>query len=713
LGTGQLQGLIQKEFPGTISAQTGGWQAMIRLGIDVGGTFTDVILFDGASGRIETAKVATTPDDPSVGAAAGVHRTLVQAGFDGNNVAFVGHGTTIATNLLIEGKGARTALLTTRGFRDILEIRRLSRHDRADLYDLFFTNPAPLVPRRLCHELDERILYDGSVEHALDPALLDAAIEDCVNEDIEALALCLINAPVNSLHERQAADRARSLHPDLFVTASCEVNPEIHEYERMSTTVINAMLGPKCTRYLEALSERFKLEAIEAPVHFMQSNGGLATAELIVPRPSALLESGPAGGVTAALALCRAMNTPHAITGDMGGTTFDVSLIRDFRPEIRHETRLHSHVVRMPTLAIESIGAGGGSIAWVDAGGGLRVGPESAGADPGPACYARGGENATVTDCNLVLGYLDPGEFLGGEFSLDAEAAQHAVDEHLAKPLGMDIVEAAQAVRALANALMAQAMRLVTVERGIDPRDCLYIAYGGAGPIHAIDLANELDISHVVVPPLPGLFSACGMLIADMQQDHQTPVNASLAELDPGDVESHIAALEIEATGRMAASGIDPSAIEIRRRADCCYLAQAETITIDLAADRPVDDAALARLADNFAATHRQLWNFDQPGRAIVLVNLRIEVIGRMGGYTKIQDETPADPPRPVAERGVHLASGPATLPVFARADLGPGNRIDGPAVVCEPSSAVVLLAGQSATLDSQGNLVIDLSSAP
>jgi N-methylhydantoinase A len=683
---------------------------MIRLGIDVGGTFTDVILFDDASGRVVTAKVPTTPDDPSIGAANGVRRILEQAGLGGGKVAFVGHGTTIATNLLIEGNGARTALLTTRGFRDVLEIRRLSRHDRADLYDLFFANPAPLVPRRLCRELDERILYDGTVERPLDPTDLDTAIGDCAGEDIEALALCLINAPVNPAHEQQATSRARELQPDLFVTASSEVNPEIHEYERMSTTVINAMLGPKCARYIDAISERFAAEEVGAPVHFMQSNGGLATAELIGRRPAALLESGPAGGVTAALALCRALDTPHAITGDMGGTTFDVSLIREFRPEIRHETQLHSHVVRMPTLAIESIGAGGGSIAWVDAGGGLRVGPESAGADPGPACYGRGGERPTITDCNLVLGYLDPDDFLGGEIVLDAATARQAVSEHLSGPLGMNVEDAALSARALANALMAQAIRLVTVERGFDPRECLYIPYGGAGPVHAVDLALELDLPRIVVPPLPGLFSACGMLIADMQQDLQTPVNASLAELDASETEARLAALEAEAYERMAASGLDPSALKFRRRADCCYLAQAETITVDFAGGGPVDGGTLTRLADEFAAAHRQLWNFDQPGRAVVLVNLRIEAIGRLGGFTTAASEAQASAPRAVGERAIHLASGPATLPVFARAELGPGHRVEGPAIITEPSSAVVLHAGQTATVDARRNLVIDLA---
>ena len=683
---------------------------MIRLGIDVGGTFTDVILFDDASGRIETAKVATTPGDPSIGAADGVRRILEQAGLGGNRIAFVGHGTTIATNLLIEGKGARTALLTTRGFRDILEIRRLSRHDRADLYDLFFANPAPLVPRRLCCELDERILYDGSVEQALDPARLDAAIEDCVERDIEAMALCLLNAPVNPAHEQQAAGRARALRPEVFVTASSEINPEIHEYERMSTTVINAMLGPKCAGYIDAVNERFAAAHVDVPVHFMQSNGGLATAGLITRRPAALLESGPAGGVTAALALCRDLDAPHAITGDMGGTTFDVSLIRDFRPEIRHETRLHSHVVRMPTLAIESIGAGGGSIAWVDAGGGLRVGPESAGADPGPACYGRGGEQATITDCNLVLGYLDPDDFLGGTFSLDADAARRAIELGLARPLNMGIMEAAKAARALANALMAQAIRLVTVERGFDPRECIYVPYGGAGPVHAVDLARELGLSRIVVPPLPGLFSACGMLIADIQQDLQSPVNASLAELGAGEIEMRLAALESEARERLAASGLEPSAVEIRRRADCCYLAQAETITVDFAADGVFGGTTLARLGEDFAAAHRQLWNFDQPGRAVVLVNLRIEVIGRLGGFATSVGEALTGRPRSVGERAIHLADGPTALPVFERAGLGPGHRIEGPAVIAEPSSTVVLHAGQTATADTRCNLVIDLA---
>ena len=684
---------------------------MRRLGIDVGGTFTDVILYNDATGQIDAAKVPTSRDDPAIGAGAGLLEILRQAGIGGESIDFIGHGTTIATNLLIEGKGAKTALIATRGFRDLLEIRRVSRHDRADLYDLFFTNPTPLVPRRRCLEVTERTLFDGTMAVPLDLTELDTLLTDADRDGIEAVAICLLNAHVNPDHESRAVARDRKSCPDLFFTASHEVNPEIHEYERTSTTVINATLGPHCVGYIAAVGEHFAEAHVTADIHFMQSNGGLAKPASIAQRPVALLESGPAGGVTAAVALCRRLGIPHAITGDMGGTSFDVSVIRDFRPQVRHQTMLNSHAVRVPTLDIESIGAGGGSIAWVDAGGGLRIGPESAGAEPGPACYGRGGDRPTVTDCNLVLGYVDPGRALGGTVDLDADAARRAISNHLAEPFGMEVVQAVQAVRSLANALMAQAVRLVTVERGHDPRDCVYIPFGGAGPVHAVDLARELDLSRIVVPPLPGLFSACGMLIADMRHDLQAPINGVIDELDPAAIEARFATLEEEARAHMAAAGVADGDVILTRGVDCSYLAQAETIAIECGGR--VDTETLQRLAQDFAIDHKRLWNFDQPGRPILLANLRIQATGSLGGFaTGADDEGDAILPDATGVREVFLHGRFSKLACYDRESIGGGAAITGPAVIEEASSSIVLDAGQSARTDGAGNLIIDLEEA-
>ena len=454
---------------------------MKQIGIDVGGTFTDVVLLDDELGQIWTTKVLTTPRDRVAGTIEGFEKILQLAGCRGSDISFLGHGTTMATNMIVEGKGARTALVTTKGFRDILELRRVSRHDRADLYDLLFENPPPLVPRRWRLEVNERIRFDGTVATPLDVAGLRELASTIARSDIEAVAVSFMHAYANSTHEIAALDELRRLLPDRFVCASHEINPEIMEYERTSSTVINAMLGPVCRQYIVRLTDALKRLGFAGKFLFMQSNGGLANPSIVSERPINILESGPAGGVSAAIRNCRNSATPNAILGDMGGTTFDVSIIRGFRPELRNRNIIHTFAVRSPMIDIDSIGAGGGSIAWIDAAGGVRIGPKSADADPGPACYGRGGSEATVTDCNLVLGYIDPKSYLGGEFHLDRDAAVEAVDRRLARPLGVGLEQAAQIVRRVANARMAQAIRIMTVERGHDPREFSYICYGAPG----------------------------------------------------------------------------------------------------------------------------------------------------------------------------------------------------------------------------------------
>ena len=503
---------------------------MNRVGIDVGGTFTDVVLLE-PDGRLHATKVPTTPADRVIGAVAGFRKILEVSGAPADSVGFIGHGSTMATNMVVEGTGAKAALVSTKGFRDILELRRISRHDRADLYDLRFDNPRPLVARRYRFEVTERLDYRGNVITRLDLDQLARLADRIAATDVDAIAISFLHAFINPSHEQEALRFLSERLPGKFLTASHQVNPEIGEYERTSTTVLNAMLGPVCARYIANLGGGLRGAGFNGELLFMQSNGGLAPAELVAAQPVLLLESGPAGGVSAALRLSDRAQLGDAILGDMGGTTFDVSLVRGGRPELRHGGLLHTYAVRAPTIDIDSIGAGGGSIAWIDAGGGVRIGPESAGADPGPACYGRGGTRPTVTDCNLILGHIDPGTFLEGSFKLDVAAALRAVEEHLAKPLGVSVTEAARTVRAVANALMAQAMRLMTIERGYDPREFNYLCFGGAGPVHALDLARDLEIRRVVVPPVPGLFSALGMLLADRQVDRQAALEHDLSGL--------------------------------------------------------------------------------------------------------------------------------------------------------------------------------------
>ncbi|MDJ0390545.1 hydantoinase/oxoprolinase family protein [Roseomonas sp. E05] len=674
---------------------------MNRIGIDVGGTFTDVVLIED-DGRAHSVKVPTTPRDRVIGAVAGFRRVLEVSGIAAETVGFVGHGTTMATNMVVEGTGAKTALVTTRGFRDILELRRIARHDRADLYDLLFDNPKPLVARRHRYEVPERLDHRGGVELPLDMQALAEVAEAIAASDVEAVAVCFLHAFINPAHEQTAAHFLAERLPGRFITASHAVNPELGEYERTSTTIMNAMLGPICARYIRNLGGELQRAGFHGELMFMQSNGGLAHAEMVAARPVMLLESGPAGGVSAALRL----SDPEAagvILGDMGGTTFDVSLIREGRPELRHSSLLHSYAVRAPSIDIDSIGAGGGSIAWIDAGGGVRIGPQSAGADPGPACYGRGGTRPTVTDCNLVLGYIDPDTFLDGGFRLDVAAAEAAIRTHLAEPLGMPVLRAARTVRAVANALMAQAMRLMTVERGYDPREFSYLCFGGAGPLHALDLARELEIRRVIVPPLPGLFSALGMVLADRKTDGQAAVERELSSMDVAWLEQRFAALEGEVLASFRAGGIAPEQITLRRGLDCRYAGQPDSIAIDLPPE------GFSGIGHAFAAAHQRLWNFTKPDQSIIVNNLRIEGQSRTGWRGELRVGTPKPRPEPWKTRDVALGEAPQTLPVWRRRDLPAGFRIAGPAVVEEQSSCIILGPGESAEVDAALNLVIGL----
>jgi N-methylhydantoinase A len=672
-----------------------------RIGIDVGGTFTDVVLLE-EDGRVHTTKVPTTPANRVLGAIAGFRRILEIAGCAPGDIGFIGHGSTMATNMVVEGTGAPTALLATQGFRDLLELRRIARHDRADLYDLQFDNPHPLVPRRWRYEVPERLDWRGGVERPLDEAAVREIADRIARSPAQAVAICFLHAAANPTHEQRTAEILMKLLPDRFITASHEVNPEVGEYERTSTTVMNAMLGPVCARYIRALQDGLAEEGFRGELLFMGSNGGLAEAAEVAAHPVLLLESGPAGGVSAAIRIAEATGWHDAILGDMGGTTFDVSLVRDRRPELRTQSLLHSYAVRAPSIDIESIGAGGGSIAWVDAGGGVRIGPQSAGADPGPACYGRGGTRPTVTDCNLLLGHIDADSFLDGSFRLDRAAAETAVAEHLARPLGVGVLEAAHAVRAVANALMAQSMRLMTVERGHDPRAFAYLCYGGAGPVHAVDLARELEMTRVIIPPAPGLFSALGMVLADRQRDRQAAVDRTLDICTASDIESRYAALEAEAMAGLPRDGDIPRSL--RRRLDCRYVGQPDSILIDL----PGTDPAAIRAA--FEEAHQHLWNFRKPDQPVLLQNIRVEARAETGWRGPLRFTAGGGTPTPHHARQVHMAGAMQELPVWRRRDLPAGFRLAGPAVIEEASSSMVLGAGDAAVIEESGLLVVNLA---
>jgi len=634
------------------------------------------------------------------GAINGMRKVLELAGAHSGQIGFVGHGTTIATNLIVEGKGAPAALITTEGFRDILEIRRSSRHDRADLYDLHFTNPAPLVPRRYRFEASERVLFDGSVAEELTSQAIDRVVDAVAGVPVEAIAVCFLHAHLRPDHEQVVVQRLKERLPHLFVSASHAVNPEIFEYERTSTTVINAMLGPRCSEYVHTFDERLAAESISGVTRFMQSNGGLASPASIADRPINLLQSGPAGGVTAALKLCRGLDIPNVILGDIGGTTFDVSLIRDGEPEVRNSASLRSYIVRAQTIDIESVGAGGGSIAWIDEAGGVHVGPQSAGAQPGPVCYRRGGSLPTLTDCNLILGYLDPESF-PADVPLDVEAAHRAVEEHIAGPLACNVVEAAAIVRAVANANMADAVRLMTVQRGYDPREFAYLCFGGAGPMHAADLARDVDIPTILVPPFPGLFSAMGMLLADEAHEVQMPIGRVLTGITASEVEGCYAELRERAQILFPAG---TGGIEYRLRADCRYVNQAEPLTVDV----PVDMRSVEHdLRGAFEQEHRRRWNFVRDRLPVLLVNLRVTATSGSGANLSLRLEPRSGGrPEPHRRRTIHVDGQWTKVPAYRRETLAPGDVITAPAIIEEASSSLFFGEG-SASVEPGGTLRI------
>ncbi|MDI3468424.1 MAG: N-methylhydantoinase A [Pseudolabrys sp.] len=607
-------------------------RASSRIGVDVGGTFTDVVLAL-SDGRIYVNKTTTTPDDPGEGVVAGIASILREAGVRPSDIAEVVHGTTVASNTILQKIGARTGLLTTRGFRDVLEIGRIRT---PDMFNLAWRKPEPLVPRRWRLEVIERIGADGGVVAPLDESSVRRAADKFLKEGVEAVAICFINSYVNDAHERRTADILRGYAPSLLVTASCEVLPEIKEYERTSTAVVNAYLLPAMRGYLSRLTERLSRIGLNAPVQVMASNGGMVGLLTARERPVYAVGSGPAGGVTGAARLGPAIGSDNLIVFDMGGTTAKAAIVEAGEPQVVTEYEFRDgistpsrfvkgagYMLKVPSIDIAEVGSGGGSIARIDAGGLLVVGPESAGGDPGPACYGRGTERPTVTDANMVLGFLNPRGLAGGSLAVNAELSRLAVDNHIARPLGLTIEDAAHGIRQVANVNMARAIRAVTIERGKDPRDLALMAFGGGGPLHAVDVAQLLGIRRVVISPVSGVFSAAGMLAAESMHEFVRPFLTLLANV-PGDaVQSAMRNIADEGRAALAGEGYNRDAVQFRYAADVRYAGQSSQITV------PIADAYDATALNNaFERLYFETFGYVAEGEPIELVNLRLSAIG-------------------------------------------------------------------------------------
>ena len=688
-----------------------------RLGVDIGGTFTDATLVDEASGRVHICKLSSTPADPSEGFLRITSRILGQAGVSPEEVSYVVHGTTVATNSIIEGRLASTGFVTTEGFRDLLEIQR---QIRASLYDVHFEKPPPLVPRHRCFGVPERLDASGEVVRPLDEPALREAASQLQAEGVESIAVCFLHSYANPAHEQRAGEILRERFGAEAVSLSCEVAPDFREYFRASTTVINAGIRPAVARYLERIEARLREAGLEAPLLLMQSSGGVYSFRAAAARPVFMVESGPAAGVIAAGALGGRLGRRDLMSFDMGGTTAKAGLVQDGAPGItkeyevgsaavssEHGARGGGYPIRSSVIDLVEIGAGGGSIAWIDRGGALRVGPRSAGADPGPACYGAGGIEPTITDANLVLGRLDPDYFLGGEIGLDVEAAARAVRERCADPLGLETVEAARGIVEIANSAMAGALRRISIQRGYDPRDFTLVAFGGAGPLHGNRLARELEIPELLVPPSPGTFSAMGLLATDLRHDFNATHLEPLAATGAGALAAALEALEAQGRQALSADGVDPARMRFVRQLDLRYVGQSWELAVEVE-DAGFPPEEVRRLAGRFHEEHERAYGFKAPEEPVEIVSIRLSAVGEISRPELRRLPEKADAV-PAASRLVYFeeSGGFVDCPVYERSGLGGGARIDGPAVVQELDSTTLLHPGYRAEVDEFGNLLI------
>ena len=675
------------------------------VGVDVGGTFTDLFWFDEGERRFAIAKAPSQRGDEAVGFLEGLRRLGPIA-----NLGAIVHGTTVGTNALLERKGARIGVITTRGFRDVLEMRRRDRPRTWGLWGDF----TPIADRDLRIEVDERVLADGTVRASVDPAQVRKAAQALLANGAQALAIIFINAYANSANEDAAAAAARAVWPNPHVCASSEILPEIREFERASTTALNAYLQPLVGSYLEKLEDALGSERFTGQFHIVQSNGGVMSTAMARRLPIRTALSGPAAGVIAAGAIARASGYADVITADLGGTSFDVSLIAGGASTLAAQTTIDfGLVIRTPMIEITTIGAGGGSIAHVDKGGLLQVGPESAGSRPGPACYGLGASRPTLTDANVVLGRINAARPIGGGRELDVEAAKSAIAEHVGGPLGLDAVAAAEAIVRIANARMAGAIRLVSIERGHEPGQFALLPFGGGGALHAGALIIEVGLSRAIVPRFPGITSALGCVIADLRHDQVQTVNLNLAGLDASSLAARMVAAGRDAKAVVDAAGVAVERVEILHELDMHYLGQTHTIRAPLRlVTDPCDiEITEAIIQQAFEASYRRHFSRLLPGIPVRIVSLRTAAIGRRPAF----DLSALAPENGLSQEAARLGSRPVWFAggwrdaaIWSRLDLPVGAIVEGPAVLEQPDATTLLDPGLVARVDALGNLIIE-----
>jgi N-methylhydantoinase A len=682
----------------------------LRVAVDIGGTFTDVVVFDEAERDLSLAKTLSTPAELARGVLDGLTKAAVRF----EQMTTLIHGSTVVVNAIIERKGAKTALVTTKGFRDVYEIGRINRPES---FNPRFRKHRPLVPREDIFEVSERIIADGSVRTPFDEQEAREVARIIKDEGFEAVAVLFLHSYRAPEHEIRMREILRDTEPKLFVSVSHELSREYREYERTSTVAANAYVGPIVSQYLGDLEWRLHDKKFAGSLMIMQSNGGLSDVEMARRQCIQMMESGPAGGVVGTMALCELLDLEAAIAFDMGGTTAKACVIRRGEPSLSPDYFIGGYneglAIRIPVLDIVEVGTGGGSIAYLDEGGGLHVGPKSAGAEPGPASYGRGGTEPTVTDANVILGRLSPENFLGGEMTLDRPAAESALRDRLAKPLNLSLARAAAGMLQVATSAMANTVRHVTLERGLDPRDFTLVAYGGGGPLHAASVAKELSIGKIIIPNAPGHFSALGMLMADLRRDYVQTLFERLDDLEMNELEAQFKKLEAEGRNALTDSGIPTDRIVFERAADMRYVGQEHAVAVRMPTDVGTEEAR-AEVKRRFDDAHDLRYSHSAPEESADIVSVRVSAIGRLNKpefpqIAKGDAMPPASARR--GERSVDFdGAGALAATVYDRTQLRAGNVIDGPAIIEEMASTTVVEPGDRVTVNAFGHLVMELA---
>ena len=679
-----------------------------RVTVDTGGTFSDFVYLNEETGEVSISKVPSTPDDPSRAILQGIE-TLLARGVRAADIGFFCHGTTVGTNALLEGKGVKTGLLVTEGFRGIYPVGEQARPYGAAIFDVMYDKPAMLVPHSLTEEVSERVDFRGQVLRPLDEKALRKTVRELAAEKIESLAVCLLFSFLHPEHEARVREIVLEEMPDCSISLSSEIVPQIREYYRLSTTVINAYLQPILARYIAQLDRRLTDVGVATRQKYvMQSNGGMATFAAAARKAVTTVLSGPAGGVTAGAYACRMTGFRNLITFDMGGTSCDVALIKDGEPFVANRGKIEGRDLAVPMMDINTVSAGGGTIARIDRFGVLQVGPNSAGAAPGPACYGRGGDTPTITDCNLAMGHLSEDNFLGGRMRLDAGKARQAVETKVARPLGMGVEQAAEGIVRIIDVKMEEAIKAISTMRGHDLRDFMLLAFGGAGPVHAGRIARELGMAGVIVPLYPGVYSAIGLIMSDVKHDYIQSRMTPIAELTAEDVNGMFARLEAQAIEELHNDGFEPQTVRIHRALDMRYAGQGYEITMPCD-DKPLAEGGLPALRRQFDQQHRLMFGHNAPEEPVEIVSYRVRGTGLV---------PPVEMPRfkpsgaPLADarravRKVRFDGESIDCPIYQRERLDVGLTLTGPAILDQFDCTTVIYPGQSARVDEWKNLIV------